>query len=58
MIGLFVFFAVLAVSSLARWKSALAVALACSTLGYIVFIHFFKTRFPRGPVEELLRGLL
>lgn len=55
---LFIFLAVITVSSLARWRSALVVALVCSTLGYVVFIHFFKTRFPRGPVEELLRGLL
>ena len=53
----FVFIGVILLSSIARWRSALAVALACSILGYVVFIHFFQTRFPRGPVEELLRGL-
>ena len=27
-------------------------------LGYVVFIYFFQTRFPRGPVEEFLKGVL
>ena len=45
-------------SSLANWRAALAVALSCSILGYVVFIYFFQTRFPRGPVEQYLKGLL
>ncbi len=52
----FVFLGVTVLSSLSRWRSALSVAFACSAVGYIVFIHFSGTRFPRGPVEELLQG--
>jgi hypothetical protein len=33
---------------------AAAIALA----GYLLFILAFDTRFPRGPFEELMRGLL
>ena len=54
----FVFVGVLLLSSLERWRSALAVSLTCSVLGYVVFIHLFQTRFPRGPVENFLKGLL
>jgi hypothetical protein len=55
---LFVFSAVLLLSSLAHWRSALAVSFSCATLGYVVFIYFFQTRFPRGPVENFLKGVL
>lgn len=52
----FLFFGILLLSSLANWKKALIVALSCSVIGYVVFIFIFETRFPRGPVEELLKG--
>ncbi len=54
----FVFFGILLLSSLANWKRALLVSLSCSLIGYIVFIYFFKTRFPAGPVEDWLKGVL
>ena len=53
----FVFAGVVLLSSLRNWRAALAVSLGCSVLGYVVFIYFFKTRFPRGPVELYLNGL-
>lgn len=53
----FVLLGVLCLSGLERWRSALAVSLTCSVLGYIVFIHFFQTRFPRGPIETFLKGV-
>ena len=56
--AVFVFCGIVLLSSLANWRAALAVALSCSILGYVVFIYFFQTRFPRGPVEQYLKGLL
>lgn len=54
----FIFLAILLLSSLENWKKAFLVAVSCSTVGYIVFIYFFKTRFPRGPIENWLKALL
>ena len=54
----FIFLAILLLSSLSNWKRAFLVAVSCSTIGYIVFIYFFKTRFPRGPVENWLKAVL
>lgn len=44
--------------SLSALGRAFLVALACTTIGYIAFIHIFKTRFPFGPVENLIKGWL
>ena len=30
------------------------VAIACSLIGYFIFIFVFETRFPKGPVENFL----
>ncbi len=54
----FLFCAIVLLSSLANWRRALAIALGSSIVGYIVFLYFFKTRFPRGPIEEWLKGVL
>jgi len=54
----FVFAGIVTLSSFANWLPALCLASACSILGYVVFIHLFKTRFPLGPIENLLKGLL
>lgn len=53
----FMFCGIVLLSSIANWRNALLVALGCSTLGYIVFIHFFQTRFPKGIIENFLKGL-
>ena len=55
---IFVFSGIILLSSLANWKNALIVSLSCSVIGYIVFIYFFKTRFPEGPIEHWLKGIL
>jgi hypothetical protein len=54
----FLFLSIMLLSSLANWKRAFLVAISCSTIGYIVFIYFFKTRFPRGPIENWLKEML
>lgn len=54
----FIFVGIVLLSSLANWKNALLVSLSCSVIGYIVFIYFFKTRFPAGPIEHWLKGIL
>ena len=54
----FIFTAILLLSSLANWKRAFAVAASSAIIGYVVFVFFFNTRFPRGPVENWLKGLL
>ncbi len=55
---IFIFVGIVLLSSLANWKRALIVSLSCSVTGYIVFIYFFKTRFPAGPIEHWLKGIL
>jgi hypothetical protein len=54
----FVFFGIILLSSWANWKAAALISVCCSVIGYVVFIYFFETRFPRGPVENALQGLL
>lgn len=34
---------------------AFIVAFVCTVVGYIAFIQLFKTRFPFGPIENLLK---
>ena len=53
----FLFAAIILLSSLANWKKALIISFSCSVIGYIVFVYFFRTRFPTGPVEDWLKGL-
>ena len=55
---IFVFAAIVLLSSLDNWKKALIISLSCSIIGYIVFIYFFETRFPFGPIEQWLKGVL
>ncbi len=55
---IFVFLGIVLLSSLSNWKNALIVSLSCSIIGYIVFIYFFKTRFPTGPIEDWLKGIM
>ena len=55
---LFLFAGVVILSSLQNWKSALKVAASCSILGYVIFIQFFKTRFPKGIFENAVNALL
>jgi hypothetical protein len=54
----FVFAAIILLSSLANWKRALAVSVSSAVVGYVVFLYFFNTRFPSGPIEDWLKGLL
>lgn len=54
----FLFLSIVLLSSVANWKRAFLVALSCSTIGYVMFIYLFKTRFPRGPVENWLKAIL
>lgn len=54
----FVALGIVVLSSLANIRRAALVALTCSSIGYIVFIYFFNTRFPKGPIEHFLKGLL
>lgn len=53
----FVFLGIIVLSSVANWKTAALVSICCSVMGYVVFIYFFETRFPRGPVENALQEL-
>lgn len=53
----FIFCGIVLLSSLANWRKAALVALSCSIAGYVVFIHFFQTRFPKGIIENFLKGL-
>jgi len=54
----FVFAGIVVLSSWSNWKKALIISLSCSFLGYVIFIYLFKTRFPSGLIENLLKGLL
>ena len=54
----FVFAAIVLLSSPGNWRRALAVALGCAVAGYGLFIHLFGTRFPEGPIERWLEALL
>ena len=55
---IFVFAAIVLLSSLANWKRAIAVSATSAVVGYIVFVYFFSTRFPSGPIEDWLAGML
>ena len=55
---IFVFAAIVLLSSLANWKKALTISLSCSIIGYVVFIYFFKPRFPSGLIEDWLKGII
>jgi len=55
---IFVFAAILLLSSLANWKRALAVAVSSAVIGYVVFVYFFHTRFPSGHLEAWLERLM
>lgn len=53
----FIFFGIVLLSSWEKWKAAAIISVCCSVTGYVVFIYFFETRFPKGPVENALQGL-
>ena len=55
---IFLFLSIILLSSTNNWKRALAIGLACSIVGYIVFIFIFETRFPKGPVEHFIEDIL
>lgn len=55
---IFVFCAIVLLSGRDNWRKALTISLSCSVIGYIVFIYFFHTRFPAGPIENWLEGVL
>lgn len=55
---LFLFAAISLLSTLANWKRALIISVTSSVIGYVVFVYFFKTRFPMGPIENWLEGIL
>ncbi|MDP2622122.1 MAG: tripartite tricarboxylate transporter TctB family protein [Hyphomicrobiales bacterium] len=40
-----------------RLLFAIVLSAVISLLGYLLFIVAFETRFPRGPFEELMRGI-
>jgi hypothetical protein len=42
----------------ARPAVTIGIAAGIALAGYLLFILAFDTRFPRGPFEELMRGLL
>ncbi|MDH5355643.1 MAG: tripartite tricarboxylate transporter TctB family protein [Gammaproteobacteria bacterium] len=55
---IFVFLGILLLSSVENWRNALKVSLSCAVIGYVVFIYLFNTRFPAGPIENWLKGVL
>jgi hypothetical protein len=55
---IFVFAAIVLLSSFANWRKASVIAISSSVIGYIVFLYFFKTRFPTGPIEDWLKSVL
>ena len=54
---LFLFAAIVLLSSVGNWKRALAVSLTSAVIGYVVFLYLFRTRFPSGPIEIWLEGM-
>jgi len=44
--------------SIAAVLRAFFIALICTVVGYVAFIQLFKTRFPFGPVENLIKEWL
>lgn len=55
---LFLFSAMVLLQQRKRLGLAFGLAAAMSLGGYLLFIVAFETRFPRGPFEELMRGIL
>lgn len=55
---LFLFFSMLVLSDGKRIGLILSISLILSIGGYFLFIVAFKTRFPLGPFETLMQGLL
>lgn len=53
----FIFVGVILLSSPANWRSAALISVCCSITGYVVFIYFFETRFPKGYIENTLQAL-
>jgi len=54
----FLFCAIILLSSVANWRTAAIVAASCSVAGYVIFIYFFQTRFPKGFIENTIEGIL
>ncbi len=54
----FIFLGIVLLSSISNWRRAAIVSVCCSVGGYVVFIYFFKTRFPKGIIETTLAGIL
>lgn len=54
----FLFLGIVLLSSVGNWRRAAIISVSCSVAGYVVFIYFFKTRFPKGIIETTLAGLL
>jgi hypothetical protein len=55
---LFLAAAMLLLGARARPAVTIGIAAGIALAGYLLFILAFDTRFPRGPFEELMRGLL
>ncbi|UCE32762.1 MAG: tripartite tricarboxylate transporter TctB family protein [Burkholderiales bacterium] len=55
---LFLFSGILLLSTVANWRRAALVAACCSVTGYVVFIYFFETRFPKGWFELAVESLV
>ncbi|MFQ5623536.1 MAG: tripartite tricarboxylate transporter TctB family protein [Paracoccaceae bacterium] len=53
--SVFLLLSIILLSSPANWRRALIVSLACSVVGYVVFIYIFETRFPEGPIEHFIK---
>jgi hypothetical protein len=55
---IFILLGIILLSSPSHWKTALMISSSCAIVGYVVFIYIFKTRFPKGVIENALNGLL
>ena len=55
---LFLASAMLLLGARQRPGVTIGIAAAIALAGYLLFIVAFDTRFPRGPFEELMRGIL
>lgn len=55
---LFLFSAMVLLQQRKRLVLAASLAVTISLAGYLLFIVAFGTRFPRGPFEELMRGIM
>ena len=54
---LFLLFAMLLLSDGCKKRLILGISLFLSLGGYFLFIVAFKTRFPNGPFEDMMKGL-